>query len=105
MVASRPSASPNADDQKRALFSRLLGAVLAYFEEHMYALPGEVVWPTDVTRLGEVQVSGSRTVKVAPPPGVSVTAMVPAWASTRAATIDRPRPEPPVDRVRAESAR
>ena len=50
-------------------------------------------------------VSGRWTVKVAPVGVESVTVTRPRWAATRAATMERPRPEPPVVRVRAESAR
>ncbi len=57
-------------------------------------------------RLGpEGWVRGRTTRKVAPTPGVESTVASPPWASAMAATMDRPSPLPPPDRVRDGSAR
>ena len=48
---------------------------------------------------------GSRTVKVAPFPGVDSTAIRPPCSSTSCLAIARPRPAPPESRLRASSAR
>ena len=49
--------------------------------------------------------SGRRTVNAAPCPSSLATATAPLWASTSEATMARPRPVPPVLRVRPGSAR
>src|SRR5262249_26368985 len=49
--------------------------------------------------------SGGVTTTVAPPPGVGSASAVPPWAWVTAATMERPRPTPPLARARDVSAR
>ena len=49
--------------------------------------------------------SGSVRAKLAPPSTASATVTVPWWDRTISATIDKPRPDPPDERVRAGSRR
>ena len=55
--------------------------------------------------VGESSRSGRLTTSVAPPPSVLSTRTEPPCEPTMAATIARPRPLPPVSRVREVSAR
>src|SRR5262249_12543471 len=72
----------------------------------------DVPLPSDLAaQRGEVVVllhpapSGSVIAKVAPPPGVGRASAVPPCASTTAATIESPRPAPPLARARELAAR
>ena len=49
--------------------------------------------------------AGRRTVKVVPRPSSESTLMLPSCCSTRECTMAKPKPEPPVSRVREVSAR
>ncbi len=66
---------------------------------------GSICSVTDGVRGFARVLDGSRIVRVAPPPGVSLSRTVPSCEATMAETMANPNPLPPVSRFRDESAR
>ena len=66
-------------------------------------VPGTVPWTRP--RAPGQEASGSSITNVAPSPRVELAETLPSWASVTAATIESPRPTPPLDLAREASAR